>query len=127
MEKMRIGITGGIRASGTIKPTSSLTVSNGQYITSSGNSYYGNILSYSESTVINQNNMQQVKVGVFKVTRSEETQKVIGTQLLKEMWVEVKPNTDLKLVVASKLTKEDLQGADLSELDIRELTTVSFY
>jgi hypothetical protein len=74
-----------------------------------------------------QNTMQQVKVGVFKVTRSGETQKIISTQFLKEMWVELKPNADLKLVVASKLTNEDLQGADLSELDIRELTTVTFY
>lgn len=69
----------------------------------------------------------QVNVAIFKVTRSEDSQKVISTQFLKQMWVELKPNADLKLVVASKLSKEDLQGADLSELDIRELMTVDFY
>lgn len=73
------------------------------------------------------NNMtNQVNVAIFKVTRSEDSQKVISTQFLKQMWVELKRNADLKLVVASKLSKEDLQGADLSELDIRELMTVSF-
>jgi hypothetical protein len=76
---------------------------------------------------LNTSNMiSQIKVAVFTVKRSEETQNVTSTQLLKEMWVEVKPNADLKLVVASKLSKEDLQGADLSDLDIRVLQTMNF-
>lgn len=113
---MRISPSGGYITSGTATDLDTFCTTNSSPINTTVTTIYNT-----------QHNVQQVKVGVFKVTRSEETQKVTGTQFLKEMWVEVKPNVDVKLTVASKLTKEDLQGADLSELDIRELTTVTFY
>lgn len=133
-ERMRIGPTGWPRfegigienktpLTGTFTATPRITTST--FVTDSSISTYKD----QSNTYLNTpNNMtNQVNVAIFKVTRSEDNQKVISTQFLKQMWVELKPNADLKLVVASKLSKEDLQGADLSELDIRELMTVSFY
>jgi hypothetical protein len=76
------------------------------------------------NTNLNNSNMiSQVKVAVFKVKRSEETNQVISSEFLQEMWVEVKPNTNLTLLVAAKL---DLKELDLETLVIRELQACTF-
>lgn len=50
----------------------------------------------------NQNTMKQVKVAVFTVERNEDNQ-ITSTKLLKELWVQVKNNTSLDLLVAKEL------------------------
>jgi hypothetical protein len=72
----------------------------------------------------NSNMISQVKVAVFKVKRSEETDQIVSTKFLQEMWVEVKPNTNLNLLVAAKL---DLKELDPETLVVRELLTCTFY
>lgn len=54
---------------------------------------------------INQNTMKQVKVAVFTVERNEDS-KITSTKLLKELWVQVKNNTSLDLLVAKELGKD---------------------
>jgi hypothetical protein len=132
--KMRSDLNREVITSGALQGTATTVTNNSGYLHWSAIDQdihlqidTGTDITVSNTTLNNQNIMKQVKVGVFKVTRSEQTQKINSTQLLKEMWVEVKSNIDMKLLVASKLTKEDLQGTDLSELDIRELMTITFY
>jgi len=81
-------------------------------------------VSSSSFNLNNSNMISQVKVAVFKVKRSEETNQVISSEFLQEMWVEVKPNTNLNLLVAAKL---DLKELDPETLVIRELQTCTFY
>jgi len=105
-ERMRIGIAPGYISPGTISPSQTFNIN------------------YNSSNLNNSNMISQVKVAVFKVKRSEETNQVISSEFLQEMWVEVKPNTNLNLLVAAKL---DLKELDPETLVIRELQTCTFY
>ena len=86
-------------------------------IISNGNDYY------SISTAItNTNNMnKQVKVAVFTVERNEDN-KVISSEFVNEIWVEVKNGASLELSVAKQLDKD----FDPSTTVIKEITSFTF-
>ena len=64
---------------------------------------------------------QQVQVAVFEIERNEDLE-VISTQHVHTFWIEHKPKSDLKLVVAKKLAKD----VDLDKIVTKELTRIIF-
>ncbi len=71
---------------------------------------------------INQNQIMQNKVAVFKVTRNEEN-KIVSTEFIKEMWIETKNNESIDFIVARD---KDLEMYKAEDLSIRSIWTVSF-
>jgi hypothetical protein len=69
----------------------------------------------------NQNTMKQVKVAVFTIERNEDNQ-ITSTKLLKELWVQVKNNTSLDLLVAKELGND----FDPETTVVREIYSLSF-
>ena len=80
---------------------------------------YGTTNSYLS---INQNQIMQNKVAVFKVTRNEEN-KIVSTEFIKEMWIETKNNESIDFIVARD---KDLEMYKAEDLSIRSIWTVSF-
>lgn len=82
---------------------------------------------YSSGTTLiyNHLNNQQVmqnKVAVFKVTRDED-EKIIKTEFIKELWVETKNGQSVDFQVARD---KDLAKYEISDLSIKTIYTVSF-
>jgi hypothetical protein len=77
------------------------TTPTGTTLTSTG-TYFNNLTIGS-----NMNRVQNVKVAIFQVERSKQTNEVTSSKFLQEMWVELKPNTSLELVVAKQLKDFD--------------------
>lgn len=87
----------------------------------------GGSTSYSTGTTLTYNNLnnQQVmqnKVAVFKVTRDED-EKIIKTEFIKELWVETKNGQSVDFQVARD---KDLAKYEMSDLSIKTIHTVSF-
>ena len=83
--------------------------------------------SYSTGTTLVYNNLnnQQVmqsKVAVFKITRNED-EKIIKTEFIKELWVETKNGQSVDFQVARD---KDLAKYEMSDLSIKTIHTVSF-
>lgn len=83
--------------------------------------------SYSTGTTLTYNNLnnQQVmqnKVAVFKITRDED-EKIIKTEFIKELWVETKNGQSVDFQVARD---KDLAKYEMSDLSIKTIHTVSF-
>jgi uncharacterized linocin/CFP29 family protein len=84
--------------------------------------------SYSTGTTLVYNNLnnQQVmqsKVAVFKITRNED-EKIIKTEFIKELWVETKNGQSVDFQVARD---KDLAKYEMSDLSIKTIHTVSFH
>jgi len=75
-------------------------------------------------TISNSNNMtsRQVKVAVFTITRDVDTNEIISTKFVKELWVEKKNGTSIDLIVAKQLDAD----FDPETTVVRELSTISF-
>jgi hypothetical protein len=78
-------------------------------------------------TSISTENMrtQQVKVAVFTITRDVDTNEIISTKFVKELWVERKNRASIDLLVAKQL---DMERTDFNPETtvIKELFTISF-
>jgi hypothetical protein len=68
---------------------------------------------------------QQVKVAVFTITRDVDTNEIISTKFVKELWVERKNGASIDLLVAKQL---DMERTDFNPETtvIKELFTISF-
>ena len=96
-------------------------------VLSAGTSPTGIGTSYSTGTTLIYNNLnnQQVmqsKVAVFKITRNED-EKIIKTEFIKELWVETKNGQSVDFQVARD---KDLAKYEMSDLSIKTIHTVSF-
>ena len=67
-------------------------------------------------------NTQQVKVAVFTITRDVDTNEIISTKFVKELWVEKKNGTSIDLIVAKQLDAD----FDPETTVVKELFTISF-
>ena len=67
------------------------------------------------------NQMKQTKVAIFKIKRNKRGG-IQSTTFIKEMWIEVKPNISLDLVVAKSLELD----FNPEELVIKELQIIYF-
>ena len=65
---------------------------------------------------------KQVKVAVFTITRDVDTNEIISTKFVKELWVEKKNGTSIDLIVAKQLDAD----FDPETTVVKELFTISF-
>jgi hypothetical protein len=65
---------------------------------------------------------KQVKVAVFTIKRDKDTNEIISTKFVKELWIERKNGTSLDLLVAKQLDKD----FDPENTVVREIYSVSF-
>ena len=79
---------------------------------------------FPNSTIINTNNMktQQVNVAVFTITRDVDTNEIISTKFVKELWVEQKNEASIDLIVAKQLDAD----FDPETIVIKYLHSLSF-
>ena len=66
--------------------------------------------------------LKQVKVAVFTITRDVDTNEIISTKFVKELWVEKKNGTSIDLIVAKQLDAD----FDPETTVVKELFTISF-
>jgi hypothetical protein len=112
-------------------PNSLTSGTTGYPLTSSG--YVGNTISTgltlgmgcpiptSSLTISNSNNMnEQVKVAVFKVTRSKHNE-IKSSEFITEMWIEKKPGVSIDFAVAKKLDNK----YEADEIVIKQIFTVT--
>ena len=71
---------------------------------------------------LNNQQVMQNKVAVFKVTRDED-EKIIKTEFIKELWIETKNGQSVDFQVARD---KDLAKYEMSDLSIKTIYTVSF-
>ena len=71
---------------------------------------------------LNNQQIMQNKVAVFKVTRDED-EKIIKTEFIKELWVETKSGQSVEFQVARD---KDLAKYEVSELSIKVISTLTF-
>ena len=71
---------------------------------------------------LNNQQIMQNKVAVFKVTRDED-EKIIKTEFIKELWVETKNGQSVDFQVARD---KDLAKYEMSDLSIKTIHTISF-
>ena len=71
---------------------------------------------------LNNQQIMQNKVAVFKITRDED-EKIVKTEFLKEMWVETKNGQSVEFQVARD---KDLAKYEVSELSIKVISTLTF-
>jgi hypothetical protein len=98
-----------------------------EYFTVNSNDTLGtiNTIQFNTSNYMENNSSQpqQVQVAVFEISNwNENLLNPISTQHVSTFWIEQKPKTDLKLIIAKKLAKE----VDLDKIVIKELTRISF-
>lgn len=106
----------------TINGSSSTTLINTHgTIYSDGNLGMGCPIPTSSLTISNSNNMnEQVKVAVFKVTRSKHNE-IKSSEFITEMWIEKKPGVSIDFIVARKLDGK----YDAYEIVIKQIFTVT--
>lgn len=106
--------------SALINNTNGCVLSTGTSLTGIGTSYStGTTLVYNN---LNNQQVMQNKVAVFKVTRDED-EKIIKTEFIKELWVETKNGQSVDFQVARD---KDLAKYEMSDLSIKTIHTVSF-
>lgn len=95
---------------------------NGNYISTIA--YPNNTLPFTNSIGYHNINdgVSQVEIAIFKVVK-DEFGNVTSTELIKQVWVEQKANASLDLLGAKFLP----DNFDPSEIQIRELSRVTFY
>jgi hypothetical protein len=71
---------------------------------------------------INNNNIMQSKVAVFKVTR-DENQKITSTKFIKELWIESKNGSSIDFEVAKD---PEISKFEASEIVIKNVYSVTF-
>jgi hypothetical protein len=71
---------------------------------------------------LNNQQIMQNKVAVFKITRDED-EKIIKTEFIKELWVETKIGQSVDFQVARD---KDLADYEMSDLSIKTIHTISF-
>jgi hypothetical protein len=71
---------------------------------------------------INNNNIMQSKVAVFKVTR-DENQKITSTKFIKELWIESKNGSSIDFEVAKD---PEISKFEANEIVIRNIYSVTF-
>lgn len=71
---------------------------------------------------INNNNIMQNKVAVFKVTR-DENQKITSTKFIKELWIESKNGSSIDFEVAKD---SEINKFEANEIVIKVIYTVTF-
>ena len=119
--------------SGTINTLNSTSVNNSNVnstLTIAGTGTNSGVVLQGNSTIrytnsnLTESNMrpQQVKVAVFTIKRDKNTNEIISTQFVKELWVERKNGTSLDLLVAKQLDKD----FDPENTVVREIYSVSF-
>jgi hypothetical protein len=111
------GITGTGTTTGTV-------VSSGNTILGSTNTFLGSIGTNITPITITTEDMtlKQVKVAVFTITRDVDTNEIISTKFVKELWVEKKNGTSIDLIVAKQLDAD----FDPETTVVKELFTISF-
>lgn len=99
----------------------SLAYGTNSTIYSAGNLGMGCPIPTSSLTISNSNNMnEQVKVAVFKVTRSKHNE-IKSSEFITEMWIEKKPGVSIDFIVARKLDGK----YDAYEIVIKQIFTVT--
>jgi hypothetical protein len=71
---------------------------------------------------INNNNIMQNKVAVFKVTR-DENQKITSTKFIKELWIESKNGSSIDFEVAKD---SEISKFEANEIVIKNVYSVTF-
>lgn len=103
-----------------INNTNGCVLTTGTLLTGGGTSYStGTTLTYNN---LNNQQVMQNKVAVFKVTRDKD-EKIIKTEFIKELWVETKNGQSVDFQVARD---KDLAKYEMSDLSIKTIHTVSF-
>jgi len=76
---------------------------------------------YSGFSTLNNNNIMQNKVAVFKVTR-DENQKITSSKFIKELWIESKNGSSIDFEVAKD---SEISKFEASEIIIKIIHTVT--
>jgi hypothetical protein len=98
--------------------TTITTITDGSGLTLQVNS----TINYSTNQYQNNMTPKQVKVAVFTIKRDKDTNEIISTKFVKELWIERKNGTSLDLLVAKQLDKD----FDPENTVVREIYSVSF-